>query len=85
MKNRKCRETIFISESGANELRAANADKREARGRGSDASAGNAMQTIEQWCQRRSWGVGGVVVCLRYQYEIALIQECFSGRIYYSV
>lgn len=59
MKNRKCRETIFISKSGTNELRAANADKREAKGRRADASAGNAMQTIEQWCQRRS---GGVVV-----------------------
>lgn len=57
MKNRKCRETIFISESGANELRAANADKREAEGRGSDGSAGNAMQTIEQWCRRRSGGL----------------------------
>lgn len=61
MKNRKCRETIFISESGANELRAANADKREATRRGSDGSAGNALQTIEQWCQRRSggWVEGG--------------------------
>lgn len=59
MKNRKCRETIFISESGANELRAANADKREAEGGGSDGSAGNAMQTIEQWCRRRSGGFGG--------------------------
>lgn len=57
MKNRKCHETIFISESGANELRAANADKREAEGRGSDGSAGNAMQTIEQWCRRRSGGL----------------------------
>lgn len=83
MKNRKCREAIFISESGANELRAANADKREAKARGSDGSAGNAMQTIEQWCQRGS-GWRGVVVCLRYQYEIALIQECVSGRIYYG-
>lgn len=86
MKNRKCHETIFISQSGANELRAANAERREAKGRGSDGSAGNAMQTIEQWCQRRSGGTGagGVVVCLCYQYEIALIQECISGRIYYS-
>lgn len=58
MKNRKCREAIFISESGANELRAANADKREAKARGSDGSAGNAMQTIEQWCQRGSGGGG---------------------------
>lgn len=84
MKNRKCHEAIFISESGANELRAASADKREAKARGSDGSAGNAMQTIEQWCQRGSGGGGRVVVCLRYQYEIALIQECVSGRIYYG-
>lgn len=49
------------------------------------------MQTIEQWCQRLSVAVGqgvegggGVLVCLRYQYEIALIQECVSGRIYYG-
>lgn len=49
------------------------------------------MQTIEQWCQRLSVALGqgvegrGVLICLRYQYEIALIQECVSGRIYYGV
>lgn len=58
MKNRKCRETIFISESDANELRAANADKREANGRGCEGSAGNVMQIIEQWRQRRAGGGG---------------------------
>lgn len=49
------------------------------------------MQTIEQWCRRQSvaaegvegwaWGMFGG---LRYQYEIALIQECVPGRIYYG-
>lgn len=49
------------------------------------------MVLLEMRCRQLSSGVsvglgggGRVVVCLRYQYEIALIQECFSGRIYYG-
>lgn len=49
------------------------------------------MQTIEQWCRCQSVAAegvggwrGGVFGCLRYQYEIALIQECVPRRIYYG-
>lgn len=63
---------------------AANADKR----------GGDLMVLLELRCRQLSsgagvgrWrrrGVGGVFGCLRYQYEIALIQECVPGRIYYG-